>query len=111
MQHASNDCEEFLAIYGFGIAVHAGCQAALTVPLDGVSGKSDNGQVASTIRFLIPANKADSLQAIHHRHLQVKQDQIEALAFRDGYSVAAILTVTTVCPRFSSSRVANTRFT
>ncbi len=58
------------------IAVHPGGQAPLTVALHGIGGHGDNRQMAAG-RFFPLANRRRRLEAVHLRHLNVHQHQIE----------------------------------
>jgi len=74
-----NCFREFAGINGFGdIAVHSGGQAAFAVSLHGVSGNSNDGNVRAGSQFPF-ADASGSLQAVHFRHLDVHQDDVEVV--------------------------------
>ena len=72
------DLDQVRGMYGLGqVAVHAGLQAALPVALHGVGGHGDDRGMGHACRFPF-ADHGGGLEAAHHRHLHVHQDDVEA---------------------------------
>ena len=67
------------------IVVHADVQHPLAIALKGRRGQGDDGEVPAPVGG---ANRGGGLQAIHHRHVQVHQHQVEGprLEFVQGFA-------------------------
>ena len=63
------------------VAVEAGGQAALAVPLHGVGGQGDDREVRPRAPLGLP-DRGGRLEAVHLGHLHVHQDQVERPSFQ-----------------------------
>ena len=72
------------------VAVHAGGEAALPVALHGVGGHRHDGG-ARMAGGLALADARGGLEAAHHRHLHVHQDDVEVAAGVEGEGLLAVV--------------------
>ena len=71
---------EILAPHRLGeIIVHAGLQAAIPVALHGVGGHGDDRRPGPAVGLAVP-NRPGRLEAIHDRHLNIHQHDVERFA-------------------------------
>src|SRR6187399_882730 len=72
------------------VGVHARLEAALAVADHGVRGDGDDRRMRPTLRVLEGADRGDRLEAVHLRHLDVHQHEIEAAALEGVDGLAAV---------------------
>ena len=72
---------EFLRSYRFAdVSVHTRVKAALAVAFHGVAGHGNDRNMVAGVLFLF-AYGGSRLEAVHFRHLDVHEDDVEAVVF------------------------------
>ena len=90
-QHGFDCLEKLVSVDGFSdVAVHATFEKPLPVAHHRVRGHGDDRNVCAGSSFP-PPNRRGGFQSVHQRHLDVHQNQVEALLLQSlecAYSVA-----------------------